>query len=216
LNKLLVWFVRIWIGLVALINLTVILTALFTSGTIWAGISRVQDIYSPFTVSTYVINFLLVSPALGAQIWLRKRNRQALNTRKASDPMEAVADLGDLMQRFPCAILDSKLLPLPKDQMKEALKQAWLKARDEHIRNAVEVAFTSLCDFQEGVGEKPIERSLPPNCSPRQALAILEPYQALQEKISDEAAALLREFTAFKQVVWQVEERLTQNARTVS
>ena len=45
---------------------------------------------------------------------------------------DVVADqLGELMERYPSAIMDSKALPLAKPHMKAALKLAWMALEDE-------------------------------------------------------------------------------------
>jgi hypothetical protein len=60
--RVLLWFMRIWVGLVLIINLGAVCGSFIAFGLV-GGFMRVQEIYSPFTVSTYVINGMLLLPA---------------------------------------------------------------------------------------------------------------------------------------------------------
>jgi hypothetical protein len=66
MDKLLRIFIHVWVGLVALINVGAIVGLIAGATSFWAGIARVQEMYSPFTLSTYLINAVLLSPAIGA------------------------------------------------------------------------------------------------------------------------------------------------------
>ena len=59
--------------------------------------------------------------------WL-SRKRKAVPASDAEQVVQgallAVSQLGDLMQRYPTAILDLSALPLPKPKMKDAIKIA--------------------------------------------------------------------------------------------
>jgi len=66
-------FARIWIVLVAMLNVAEVAAILLTAKSLQAGWLRIQDIYSPFTISTYIVNLVLLAPALGAEYWRAKR-----------------------------------------------------------------------------------------------------------------------------------------------
>ncbi len=64
----------------------------------------------------------------------------------------------------------------------------WLANGDPHMRNALEIAYVGLSQFRDGVGEAPIDPTLPPDPDPKKTIAILEPYLAISDKVSKEAA----------------------------
>jgi hypothetical protein len=75
-NKTLEMFVKIWTGFAILINLIAIIGLFIGAGGFWAGLASVREIYSPFNVINYFFEVILISPALGAHYWLRKRQSQ--------------------------------------------------------------------------------------------------------------------------------------------
>jgi len=136
--------------------------------------------------------------------WLRRRPKATSASRfqiSADRAFDAVERLGELMVRHPTAILDTKQLPLPKDDMKAVLKLAWQITRDDNLRNHIEVAFVRLSNFQDGVGDQPIDCVLPPGCTPEQARSILDPYVARSERMKAEGEVLLAELREFKRSV---------------
>jgi hypothetical protein len=68
---------------------------------------------------------------------------------------EAISRLGELMEQYPGAILDSAMLPLPKPKMKALIKAAWIES-DDRFRDGLELAYVYLSNFQDGVGPKPV------------------------------------------------------------
>lgn len=76
MNKALRWFIQLWIGIVILVNLAAIAGMLLHDG-FWDGLSRVQDIYSPFNIFNWIMEVLLLSPALLAAWWLDRRKHSA-------------------------------------------------------------------------------------------------------------------------------------------
>jgi len=56
-------------------------------------------------------------------------------------------------------VLDTALLPLPKPQLKAVLKRSWSAASPAQ-RQALEVGYISLANFQDRVGSKPISLTL--------------------------------------------------------
>lgn len=116
----------------------------------------------------------------------------------AEQAIDAVCKLGELMERNPLAILDIKRLPLSKAGMKTALKIAWQIAPNDDMRKAAEAGYLHLSQFQEGVGDTPIDPTLPPNCPPEEVPAILAPYLARSDQMKADADALMAEMAEFK------------------
>lgn len=79
LQKVLWWFVRIWVGLVALVNLAAIVGSFIGARTLVEGAARVQDIYDPFNSGTVIINLVLLLPAFGAYGWFERIERGRLH-----------------------------------------------------------------------------------------------------------------------------------------
>jgi hypothetical protein len=134
--------------------------------------------------------------------WLR--GRQAAPSTSAARGIatelarDAVAKLSELMERHPLAILDVSRLPLPKAEMKTALKLMWQIAPNEQLRNQMEVAYIHLASFQDGVGDVPLEPIVPPNSPPEKVAAILDPYILFAAQVQAETHALSQELRQFK------------------
>jgi hypothetical protein len=75
-NNVLRWFVIVWIGLVLLANLAGITGMFMTAETVWAGLGKVREIYSPFNLVNYAVEVVCLLPAIGAQLWLGKRRKK--------------------------------------------------------------------------------------------------------------------------------------------
>ena len=130
--------------------------------------------------------------------WFRKKPAPTASERLTRAIPRVMSTYGALMTRYPQAILDTSKLPLPKAEMKLLLKQAWLLNDDPHMRNAVEIGYVGLSQFQDGVGETPIEPTLPVNSDPKVTLSNLGPYLSISGKVHQESAELLAEFTDFR------------------
>lgn len=74
MNKALQWFIRIWVSVVFLVNAAAI-AGMFMHDGFWGGLSRMQDTYSPFNIFNWIMEVLLLSPALFAAWWFAKRNQ---------------------------------------------------------------------------------------------------------------------------------------------
>jgi len=70
---------------------------------------------------------------------------------------EVMSAYGMLLEKYPIAIMDVAMLPIPKKQMKVLLKALHAKAIATDLQNHIEAAFTLLSKFQEGVGATPID-----------------------------------------------------------
>jgi hypothetical protein len=123
------------------------------------------------------------------------RPAPAMSTEEAID---AVTKLGQLMERHPLALLDTKRLPLPKPDMKAALKIAWRIAPSDELRRATEHAYLHLSSFQDGVGDEPIDPTLSAGATPEESRAILDPYVGRSAQVQAESGTLLTELTEFK------------------
>ncbi|NEK54590.1 hypothetical protein GUK36_35100 [Rhizobium leguminosarum] len=76
MNKALQWFIRLWIAVVILVNVAAIAGMLLHDG-FWSGLSRVQGTYSPFNIFNWIMEVLLLSPAMLAAWWLDRRKQNA-------------------------------------------------------------------------------------------------------------------------------------------
>jgi hypothetical protein len=69
-------------------------------------------------------------------------------------PVQTNADLlgalGELMERYPTALLDMTRLPASKQKMKEVIKEVWRE--QPKIRGALTQAYLGLSQFQDGIG----------------------------------------------------------------
>ena len=75
--------------------------------------------------------------------------------------IEVIEAFGMLMERYPTAILDTAKLPRAKQEMKRIFMDAWRKVGDQKLRTAMEIYFAHLSQFQEGVGDTPVEFEIP-------------------------------------------------------
>jgi hypothetical protein len=87
--------------------------------------------------------------------WFRAKRRPRELT------FEVIADIveryGVLLERYPTAYVDERLLPVRKDEVRSALKASWKMAQNSQLRSAIEIGWTSLHRFQPNVGPKPID-----------------------------------------------------------
>jgi hypothetical protein len=111
---------------------------------------------------------------------------------------QLIEAFGALMERYPTAILDTSKLPLPKADMKHVFMDAWLALPDERLQSLLEIAYVHLSQFQEGVGDKPVDCKLPSDPDPDKVRAILEPYLRFSVAVTTEAESLRAEFEDFK------------------
>jgi hypothetical protein len=97
-------------------------------------------------------------------------------------PVGLLGALGELMERYPTALLDSSRLPAPKQVLKTVIKNAW--KREPSLRNQLECAYVHLSHFQDGIGDAVLDCNLPdvergPDAAPD--------LQALQQQAIDMA-----------------------------
>lgn len=77
MNVFLKWFVNIWIGIAVLVNL-VSIAGMFMHDGFWGGLGRVQHTYSPFNIVNWIMEVVLLSPALLAAWLLERRKSRAI------------------------------------------------------------------------------------------------------------------------------------------
>jgi hypothetical protein len=129
--------------------------------------------------------------------------KKSLETRLAGKPTKAVPEgsieaFGVMMERYPTAILDTSKLPLPKADMRRVFMDTWLAQTDEKMRTFLEIAYIHLSQFQDGVGDSPIDCKVPSDADPKKKMAVLEPYIRFSSAVTEEAESLRIEFEEFK------------------
>ena len=77
MDRALIIFFYIWVGLFVLANLVGIIGQFYLHG-FGGGISYIQEIYSPFNVINYIVTVVALSPAIGAYFWREKRRQRRL------------------------------------------------------------------------------------------------------------------------------------------
>ena len=79
------------------------------------------------------------------------------STPKTPSAGEIIENYGLLLERYPLAVMDVSMLPVPKKDMKAVLKGLYLIEKDPERRSHLEVGYHLLSNFQEGVGPEPID-----------------------------------------------------------
>ena len=122
----------------------------------------------------------------------------------------AIKKLATLMEPYPSAILDTTMLPLPKTEMKAALKLAWLQTESAKWREWLELGYVLLADFQDGVGATPIQPLDLPDLKPellkdwllsnagRASMEAFKRWQQWQDLAAKESDFLLAELKQWK------------------
>ncbi len=112
---------------------------------------------------------------------------------------EVMSAYGALIEKYPTAIMDVAMLPIPKKQMKVLLKGLYASVTTAELQNHIEVAFTFLSKFQEGVGATPIDGRITARGKlPTQPdIAKLEKWMAWEDLSLAEARDLMAEWKRF-------------------
>jgi hypothetical protein len=76
MDRALQWFIRIWVAIAVAVNIIAIAGFFIGAHGFWAGWAKVSEIYSPFNLTNYVVELVLVSPAIGAYWWLERRKKR--------------------------------------------------------------------------------------------------------------------------------------------
>ncbi|MDA9508933.1 hypothetical protein XI09_30730 [Bradyrhizobium sp. CCBAU 11386] len=104
---------------------------------------------------------------------------------------------GEIIEKWPLVIFPASRLPLPKGEMKTALRLAWRLRKEPTVRASVEIAFMQLCHFREDVNA-PIDPTVPEDATPQQIDAILSPFLAIAKQVEEEREELRVEFAAYR------------------
>lgn len=80
LNRVLGWFIGTWLALAIVVNALAVIYLLTEAPNVLGGWRGVARLYSPFHPITYFIELLLISPALGAYVWLGQRRNRVPDT----------------------------------------------------------------------------------------------------------------------------------------
>jgi hypothetical protein len=110
---------------------------------------------------------------------------------------EAISAYGSLIEKYPTAILDVAMLPVPKNKMKVLLKAIYAEATTVELQNSIEVGFTMLGHFQEGVGRTPIDVAPLGKNATQADIAELEKWSLWHKLATNEVKALLAEWKRF-------------------
>ena len=72
----LTWFGYVWIGSFVVLNLIAVVLLLIVAPSLWLGLAKLVEIYSPLNLSTWIAELGAVSPALLAIAWKKRRERR--------------------------------------------------------------------------------------------------------------------------------------------
>ena len=79
MDRTLTSFIWVWITLILTVNLFGIVGLFIGADSTWQALQKVKEIYSPFNVMNWLLELLILSPALVAYVW-RERRRKSLQT----------------------------------------------------------------------------------------------------------------------------------------
>jgi hypothetical protein len=76
MDRSLTWFIRVWIAFAITVNLAAVagIVLVVTGEDFWSAWQWIAETYSPFNLITYVMELVLLLPAIGAYV-LRERRR---------------------------------------------------------------------------------------------------------------------------------------------
>jgi hypothetical protein len=80
MDRTLTSFIWAWITLILVVNLFGIVGLFMDAAGTSQALQEVQEIYSPFNVINWLLELIILSPALGAYVW-RERRRKSLRAR---------------------------------------------------------------------------------------------------------------------------------------
>lgn len=113
--------------------------------------------------------------------------------------VDAAMKLGGILEdNAGLLVMDSRMLPLPKPQMKTALQIAWKVAGDRQLRDAIEACYLGLSNFQDGVGAKPIDMDISTADDMATTAKKFETIMPWMNRTTDEMQHLKIELDAFK------------------
>lgn len=133
--------------------------------------------------------------------WTKKPSAPSTDDARAAvtAAVDAAMKLGEILENNSgLLVMDSRMLPLPKPQMKTALQIAWKVAGNSQLRDAIEVCFLGLSNFQDGVGTEPIDMNISTADDMATSAKKLETSMPWMKKTMDEMLYLKIELDAFK------------------
>jgi hypothetical protein len=77
----------------------------------------------------------------------------------ANPAADLIGKLGDLMERYPVALMDSSRLPASKQTMKTVIEDVW--RREPALRGQLAHAYLYLSHFQDGKGNEILDGKIP-------------------------------------------------------
>jgi hypothetical protein len=80
MDRTLTSFIWAWITLILLVNMFGVGGIIMSADSGEQALEEVQEIYSPFNVMNWLLELLILSPALVAYVW-RERRRKSLQAR---------------------------------------------------------------------------------------------------------------------------------------
>jgi hypothetical protein len=99
IDEALTWFAHIWIILFVVLNFIAVIGLQVVAPTLWAGIGKLAEIYSPFNVWTWIAEAIALSPCLLAIAWRNRRLKLSCGEPKAVFGTNAPADTVGLAAR---------------------------------------------------------------------------------------------------------------------
>lgn len=130
--------------------------------------------------------------------WFKRSRPERPANDHLAEALAIISAYGELLTKYPSAIMDATWLPASKRAMVEAFKIAWLGTDSSEARNWIEVGWAFLPNFQDGVGDVPITAEIPNDESAEVTMARLGRY-SLWAKLADaEGAIMQRDRDEFK------------------
>jgi hypothetical protein len=132
--------------------------------------------------------------------WLSRKSRTPISGNRLSEAVPRILSAyGELLTKYPSAIIDASWPPVDKKTMVTVFKMAWLGAKTDEARNRIEVCWALLPNFQEGVGETPITPQLPKDDLPSdESIAALEKFSLWGKLVVAEGNIMQRDRDEFK------------------
>jgi hypothetical protein len=92
IDEALTWFAHIWIILFVVLNFIAVIGLQVAAPTLWAGIGKLAEIYSPFNLWTWLAEAVVLSPCLLAIAWRNRRLKRSCGGPRAVFGTNASSD----------------------------------------------------------------------------------------------------------------------------
>jgi hypothetical protein len=130
--------------------------------------------------------------------WFNRKRPEQTSNRLSEAVPRILSAYGELLTKYPTAIIDASWLPVNKKIMVEAFKIAWLNAKSGEARSWIEVGWALLPNFQKGVGDVPLTPDTPENLPTEETIARLDKYVMWAKLADAEGAIMQRDRDEFK------------------